>query len=124
MIAIIDYEAGNLRSVQKAFESIGADARLTDDRAEILSADAVVLPGVGAYRDCMDSLARKKLQDTVRAAVKSGKPLLGSCLGFQMLFDESEEHAAENGGNVPGLGLFSGKVRRLEPGNGLLHYFY
>ncbi len=119
MIAIIDYEAGNLRSVQKAFEFIGADARLTDNPSEILAAEAVVLPGVGAYRDCMDALARKGLQDTVRTAVRSGRPFLGICLGFQMLFDESEEHALENGGNVPGLGLFRGKVLRLEPGNGL-----
>jgi len=119
MIAIIDYEAGNLRSVQKAFEFIGADARLSADPAEILAAEAVVLPGVGAYRDCMNSLARNRLQDVVRRAVTSGRPFLGICLGFQMLFDESEEHAEENGGNVPGLGLFRGRVRRLLPGPNL-----
>ena len=113
MIAIIDYEAGNVRSVQKAFEAIGADAHLTDRPGEILGADGVVLPGVGAYRDCMDSLARKSLQDIVRQAVCSGKPFLGICLGFQMLFDGSEEHAREDGGDVPGLGLFKGRVRRL-----------
>lgn len=119
MIAIIDYEAGNLHSVRKAFEFIGADARLTANSNEILAAEAVVLPGVGAYRDCMDSLGRKKLQDTVRLAVTSGRPFLGICLGFQMLFDESEEHAGENGGNIPGLGLFRGRVRRLLPGSNL-----
>jgi imidazole glycerol-phosphate synthase subunit HisH len=119
MIAIIDYEAGNLRSVQKAFEFIGADARLTANPDEILSSEAVVLPGVGAFRDCMDSLGRKKLQDVVRRAVTSGRPFLGICLGFQMLFDESEEHAEENGGNVRGLGLFRGCVRKLLPGSDL-----
>jgi glutamine amidotransferase len=119
MIAIIDYEAGNLRSVQKAFEFTGADARLTDNPAEILAAEAVVLPGVGAFRDCMNNLGRKNLQDVVRRAVTSGRPFLGICLGFQMLFDESEEHADENGGNVRGLGLFRGCVRKLVPGPGL-----
>ncbi len=119
MIAIIDYEAGNVRSVQKAFEAIGADARLTDRPEEILGAEGVVLPGVGAYRDCMDSLARKSLQEIVRQAVRSGKPFLGICLGFQMLFEGSEEHAGPNGGDVPGLGLFQGKVRMLAPAGGL-----
>lgn len=118
MIAIIDYEAGNVRSVQKAFEFIGADVVLTDDPHEILAADGVVLPGVGAYRDCMDSLGRKQLQDVVRQAVRSGRPFLGICLGFQMLFDASEEHAGADGRNVSGLGLFRGRVRRLEPGAG------
>jgi len=114
MIAIIDYNAGNLRSVQKAFQFIGAEAKLTSDPEEILSADAVVLPGVGAFKDCMDSLKRKGLQDTVKLAVSSGKPFLGICLGFQMLFEESEEHAKENNGNIPGLGIFKGTVRKLE----------
>ncbi len=114
MIAIIDYDAGNLRSVQKAFQFIGAEAVLTSDAAVILAADAVVLPGVGAFKDCMDSLKRKNLQDTVRQAVRSGKPFLGICLGFQMLFDESEEHSQENGGNVPGLGIYRGVIRRLQ----------
>lgn len=119
MIAIIDYEAGNVRSVQKAFAFIGADAVLTDDPERILSASGVVLPGVGAYRDCMDSLGRKALQDVVRKAVLSGRPFLGICLGFQMLFDGSEEHADATGADVPGLGLFRGRVRRLVPGSGL-----
>jgi glutamine amidotransferase len=113
MIAIIDYEAGNVRSVQKAFEFIGADILLTDDPEKILAADGVVLPGVGAYRDCMDSLGRKRLQDVARQAVLSGKPFLGICLGFQMLFDSSEEHADADGKDVPGLGLFRGRVRKL-----------
>ena len=119
MIAIIDYEAGNVRSVQKAFEFIGAETLLTDDPARLLAADAVVLPGVGAYRDCMDSLCRKELQDVVRQAVRSGKPFLGICLGFQMLFDGSEEHADATGADVPGLGLFRGRVRKLLPEHGL-----
>lgn len=118
MIAIIDYEAGNVRSVQKAFEFIGADVVLTDDPEKILSADGVVLPGVGAYRDCMDSLDRKALQGVARQAVLSGHPFLGICLGFQMLFDSSEEHADATGADVPGLGLFRGRVLQLLPGNG------
>ena len=109
MIAIIDYGAGNLRSVQKACEFLGADARITSDKSEILSADEVILPGVGAFGNCMQSLGALGLTDAVRGAAGSGKPFLGICLGLQLLFDESEESEG-----AAGLGIFSGKNVRLK----------
>lgn len=112
MIAIIDYDAGNLRSVEKAFEFIGAEAILTSDRETILAADAVVLPGVGAFRDCMQNLSKYQMEDIVRDAITRKKPFLGICLGFQMLFSDSEEHM-ENGIGVKGLGIYPGRVKKL-----------
>ncbi len=106
MIAVIDYGMGNLRSVQKAFESVGAEAVVTSDPATILSAKSVVLPGVGAFKACMDNLRRLNLIDVVHQSVDSGKPFLGICLGLQLLFDESEEFDP-----VPGLGILPGKVK-------------
>ena len=108
MIAVIDYGMGNLRSVQKAFESIGVKAVVTSDPATILSAKSVVLPGVGAFKACMDNLRRLDLIDVVHQSVNSGKPFLGICLGLQLLFDESEEFDP-----VPGLGILSGKVKEF-----------
>ncbi|MFQ5449734.1 MAG: imidazole glycerol phosphate synthase subunit HisH [Nitrospinaceae bacterium] len=105
MIAVIDYGMGNLRSVQKAFEAVGARAVVTSRPSVILSADAVVLPGVGAFKDCMDNLDRLNLIDVVRKSVQSGKPFLGICLGLQLLFHQSEEF-----GQVPGLGVLPGEV--------------
>jgi glutamine amidotransferase len=104
MIAIIDYGMGNLRSVQKGFERTGFQAEVTRDLARISSARGVVLPGVGAFHACMENLRRFGLIDPVREAART-KPFLGICLGFQLLFSESEEF-----GKQPGLGLFSGKV--------------
>ncbi len=117
MIAIIDYDAGNLRSVQKALENIGADTIITSDPATVLEADAVVLPGVGAFKDRMDNLKAYGMESVVRETVASGKPFLGICLGFQMLFETSEEHAGPEG-NIPGLGVFPGRVRLIHPGEG------
>ena len=91
MIAIIDYGMGNLRSVQKGFEAVGAEAIVTNDSQKILSAKSVVLPGVGAFKDCMTNLEKLDLIDTVHQSVKSGKPFLGICLGLQLLFNQSEE---------------------------------
>ena len=108
MIAVIDYGMGNLRSVQKAFEFIGAKAVVTSDPKTILSAKSVVLPGVGAFKDCMDNLRQLDLIDVVKKSVDSGKPFLGICLGLQLLFDESEEF-----GPVPGLGILPGKVKEF-----------
>ncbi len=105
MIAVIDYGMGNLRSVQKAFEAVGAKAVVTRKHSEILSASAVVLPGVGAYKDCMDNLQRLGLVDTVHKSIQSGKPFLGICLGLQLLFHQSEEF-----GQVPGLEILPGDV--------------
>lgn len=96
---------GNLRSVQKGFEAVGAEAIVTSDSQKILSAKSVVLPGVGAFKDCMTNLEKLDLIDTVHQSVKSGKPFLGICLGLQLLFNQSEEF-----GQVNGLGILTGKV--------------
>jgi imidazole glycerol-phosphate synthase subunit HisH len=105
LIAIIDYGMGNLRSVQKGFEAVGAEAIVTSDSKKILSAKSVVLPGVGAFKDCMANLEKLGLIDTVNQSVRSGKPFLGICLGLQILFNQSEEF-----GEVDGLGILPGKV--------------
>ncbi len=107
-IAIIDYGMGNLRSVQKALEWVGAPCVVTRDAAQIARAPGVVLPGVGAFGACMDNLRAFDLVDTVRAVVERGTPFLGICLGLQLLFDESEEF-----GPVPGLGLLRGRCVRF-----------
>jgi len=108
MIAIIDYGMGNLRSVSKAFEAVGHQAVVTRDVAAINNASHVVLPGVGAFGDCMANLAQSDLIESVRTAVQSGKPFLGICLGLQLLFTESEEF-----GTHKGLDIIPGKVRRF-----------
>lgn len=107
LIAVLDYGIGNLRSAQKALEHVGADARLTADHGLIAEADAVVLPGVGAFGACMDALRSAGLEDEVHAAVASGRPFLGICVGMQMLFSSSEE----DGHAEPGLGIIPGTVR-------------
>jgi imidazole glycerol-phosphate synthase subunit HisH len=108
VIAIVDYGMGNLRSVWKAFKHLGTDARLTRNPRDIASAEKVVLPGVGAFRDCMTNLAHFGLIDPILMAIGSGKPYLGICLGLQILFEESEEF-----GQTPGLGVLRGKVVRF-----------
>ena len=108
MIAIIDYGAGNLGSVYKAFRYIGADAVVTNDPAVVERADALVLPGVGAFGHCMSGLTRVQLTDATQRYIQSGRPFLGICVGLQMLFDESEEH-----GFSPGLGVLPGRVVRF-----------
>ncbi len=108
VIAIIDYGVGNLYSVEKAFARLGANAVVTSDPAAIMGAAKVVLPGVGAFGDCMSNLAEYGLADVVRAVVAKGTPLLGICVGLQILFAGSEEDPG-----VPGLGVFPGMVRRL-----------
>ena len=102
-IAVLDYGIGNLRSAQKALEHVGARAELTADPAVAATADAVVLPGVGAFGACMDSLRTCGLESVVLQAVESGKPFLGICVGMQMLFDASEEDPGARGlGVIPG----------------------
>jgi imidazole glycerol-phosphate synthase subunit HisH len=108
MIAIIDYGMGNLRSVQKGFEKAGFDARIVTSEQDIKDAAGLVLPGVGAFAAATKNLDAAGLIETIVAQIKSGKPFLGICLGFQMLFDYSEE-----GERIPGLGLFPGKVVRF-----------
>jgi glutamine amidotransferase len=114
MIVIIDYGMGNLRSVQKGFERMGFTARITRDLGEITSARGVVLPGVGAFQACMDNLRRFELIDPIREIVKQQKPFLGICLGFQLLFSESEEF-----GKQKGLDLFPGQVVGFATRDGL-----
>jgi len=105
MIAIVDYGMGNLRSVQKGLERVGFDALVTRDVGQIQGARGVVLPGVGAFSACMENLGKFGLIEPVREVVRQNKPFLGICLGFQLLFSESEEF-----GKQKGLDLFSGKV--------------
>lgn len=108
MIAVLDYGIGNLRSAQKALERVGADAVLTADPATVAQADAVVLPGVGAFGRCMEALRSAALEEPAREAVDAGKPFLGICVGMQMLYDGSEENP-----DVKGMGVLPGHVRRL-----------
>jgi glutamine amidotransferase len=109
MIAIIDYGMGNLRSVQKGFERVGREAVVTSDAKTILSAGKVVLPGVGAFPDCMRNLEQNGLIDVVHETIRSGKPFLGICLGLQLLFTESEEF-----GISKGLDIIKGRVVRFK----------
>lgn len=109
MIAIVDYGMGNLRSVQKAFEYLGVCAVVTDDPLFINRAERVVLPGVGAFQDAMERLRRTQLDRAVLESAAAGKPLLGICLGMQMMFAYSEENGCHQG-----LGLFPGTVTRLQ----------
>lgn len=114
MIAIIDYGMGNLRSVQKGFERVGCQAQVTREASKIASARGVVLPGVGAFHACMENLQRFGLIEPIRETVREKKPFLGICLGFQLLFSESEEF-----GKQKGLDLFSGKVVGFNLDSGL-----
>jgi len=109
MIAIIDYGMGNLRSVQKGFERVGREAVVTRDPKTILDAGKVVLPGVGAFPDCMRNLEEYGLIDAVTQSIRSGKPFLGICLGLQLLFTESEEF-----GISKGLDIIKGRVVRFK----------
>ena len=111
MIAIIDYGMGNLRSVQKGFEKIGAEALVTANPADLLTADRVVLPGVGAFRDCIHNLEQGGFVEPILKVIASGKPFLGICLGLQLLFSESEEFGLHNG-----LGVIPGRVTRFPEG--------
>lgn len=108
MIAIIDYGMGNLRSVQKGFEQVGHQAIVTRDPEAIDRASHVVLPGVGAFGDCMANVTRYRLVDPIHRAIQVGKPFLGICVGFQLLFSESEEFGCHKG-----LGVLPGKVKAI-----------
>src|SRR3954470_18464672 len=109
MIAIIDYEMGNLRSVQKAFERVGHSAVITSDPAMLADAEKIVLPGVGAFCDAIAALRQRKLGEPIRSAFERGKPFLGICLGLQMLFDKGYED-----GEHEGLGIIPGEVVRFK----------
>jgi glutamine amidotransferase len=108
LIAVLDYEIGNLRSAQKALEHLGADARLTADAGLVRDADGVVLPGVGAFGRCMEALRAHGLDDLAHEVVDAGRPFLGICIGMQLLFEASEESPG-----VAGLGILPGTVRLL-----------
>jgi len=111
VIAVLDYGIGNLRSAEKALQRVGADARLVDDPDAAADADGVVLPGVGAFGRCAEALARTGLSAAARDAVSRGVPFLGICVGFQLLYEGSEEDPA-----AAGLGILPGTVRRLRAG--------
>jgi glutamine amidotransferase len=113
-IVIVDYGVGNFRNVQKAFETIGAVAEITDAVETVEQAEAVVLPGVGAFGDAMRHLRERGLDQPVLAAAQAGKPLLGICVGLQLLFDQSEEM-----GQHRGLGILPGQIIRFPQGWGL-----
>jgi len=109
MLAIIDYQMGNLRSVQKGFEKVGHAAAITSDPDVLAKADKIVLPGVGAFPDAIAELQRRHLVEPIKEAINAGKPFLGICLGLQLLFDVGYE-----GGEYAGLGVLAGRVVRFE----------
>ena len=108
MISIIDYDAGNIKSVEKAIEFLGEEVEITSDKEKILASDGVILPGVGAFGVAMEKLHSRNLVETIKEYAKTGKPFLGICLGLQLLFDESDETPG-----VKGLGLLEGKIKRI-----------
>ena len=114
MIAIIDYDAGNIRSVEKALIALGEQPVVTRDKDTILAADKLILPGVGAFGDAMDRLHQYGLVDVIREAVKNSTPLLGICLGLQLLFERSDESDG-----VEGLGLLKGQILKIPDSPGL-----
>ncbi len=114
MICIIDYGAGNLKSVSNALEYIGEENIISADRDRILAADKIILPGVGAFGDAMASLKKCELVNTVYDAIESGKPFMGICLGMQMLFEDSQESPG-----VSGLGIFKGHILRFPSDMGM-----
>ena len=114
MIAVIDYDAGNIKSVEKALQMLGEEVIITRDREVLLKADKVILPGVGAFGDAMSRLNEYGLVEIIKEIVSRGTPFLGICLGLQLLFDSSEEAPG-----VEGLGLLPGKVVRFDDNAGL-----
>lgn len=114
MIAVIDYDAGNLKSVEKALISLGEEVIVSREREVILQADKVILPGVGAFGDAMEKLNRFGLVDTIHEVVAKKTPFLGICLGLQLIFESSDEAPG-----VKGLGLLPGKILRIPPAEGL-----
>lgn len=114
MISIIDYGAGNLRSVEKALEFLGYEAQISSDPNVIKNSDKVILPGVGAFGDCMNSINNMGFSECIHNIIDSGKPFLGICLGLQLLFEASEESP-----DADGLGIFKGKIVKIPQNNGL-----
>ena len=114
MIAIIDYDAGNIKSVEKAMQLLGQEVTITRDRETIMNADKVILPGVGAFGDAMGKLRQYGLDEVIRDVTAKGTPFLGICLGLQLLFESSEETPG-----VEGLGILKGKIVKIPPAPGL-----
>ena len=114
MIAMIDYDAGNIKSVEKALQKLGADVVITKDPQEILSAEKVILPGVGAFGDAMNNLKKYGLDEVIRQVVAKGTPFLGICLGLQLLFERSDESP-----EAVGLGILKGEILRIPDAEGL-----
>ena len=114
MIAIIDYDAGNIKSVEKAMQLLGQEVTITRDRETIMKADKVILPGVGAFGDAMGKLRQYGLDEVIRDVTAKGTPFLGICLGLQLLFESSEETPG-----VEGLGILKGKIVKIPPAPGL-----
>ncbi len=115
MLALLDYGSGNLRSVEKALRKVGADVRVITRPDGLKDARAAVLPGVGAFDDCITALQRQELLEGVKTFIASGRPFLGICVGYQALFEKSEEFNS----CAAGLGVFAGKVVRFANGHGL-----
>ncbi len=111
MIAILDYDAGNLKSVEKALDFLGEECVVTRDESVILGADRVILPGVGAFGEAMERLREYRLEETIHRVAAQGTPFLGICLGMQLLFESSEECPG-----AKGLGLLKGRIRRIPAG--------
>lgn len=111
MIAIINYGAGNLESVKRAFKKIGVDTTITDKKEDILKAEKIILPGVGSFNFIMKNLRDNKLEEPIKGAIKKGTPYLGICLGIQILFEKSEESPG-----IKGLSIFEGEVKRFATG--------
>jgi imidazole glycerol-phosphate synthase subunit HisH len=116
MITVVDYGVGNLHSVAKALEKVGAEARVTSDWHDVEKSDGVVLPGVGAFKDSMDAMHRSDLAKAIKVFIHTGKPFLGVCVGLQMLFSESEEF-----GKSKGLDIFPGRVVKFDQGQKVPH---
>ena len=114
MVAIIDYGAGNLQSVKKALDFIGADSVITDNKDEINAASHIILPGVGSFADAMNCIRERDLEDTIKKSADGSKYFLGICLGLQLLFESSEESPG-----VDGLGIFKGNIVTIPKDNGL-----
>ncbi len=108
MIAIIDYDAGNIKSVEKALQFLGQEVVITSDRETIMNADKAILPGVGAFGDAMNKLRERGLEEVIHDFVNTGKPFLGICLGLQLIFEKSEESP-----EATGLGLLKGKITKI-----------
>ena len=114
MIAMIDYDAGNIKSVEKALQKLGADVVITKNPQEILSADKVILPGVGSFGDAMNNLKKYGLDEVIHQVVEKGTPFLGICLGLQLLFERSDESP-----EAVGLGILKGEILRIPDAEGL-----